>query len=177
MPSDNSNNKKKNIELASQIFTEYSEFIHSVIRSKVQNNEKVDDICQDFFLSLVHKPIPPKIKNIKGFLYRAIINDITDSHRRVVRYKTHIQKYSQKMKTSINKTPSGNAFKEKEEIKETLRFLYEQLPSSCSQAIILHFGDNLSIKEVAKKMNVKSSSASRYISIGLKKLRRLLTGK
>ena len=177
MASGKSNNKKNNLELASQIFIEYGDFIHSVIYAKVQNDEKADDIYQDFFLSTVYKPIPPEIKNIKGFLYRAIINDITDAHRRVDRYKTNIQKYNQKIKTLINKTPSENAFKEKEEIKEMLRLIHEQLPSSCSQAIILRFGDNLSIKEVAKKMNVKSSSVSRYISTGLKKLQRLLTGK
>jgi RNA polymerase sigma-70 factor (ECF subfamily) len=177
MASGKENNKKNNLELASQIFDDYGDFIYSVICAKVQNEEKADDIYQDFFLSLISKPISPGIKNIKGFLYRAIINDITDSYRRVDRYKTNIQKYNQKIKTSINKRPSRNAFKEKEEIKEMLKLIQEQLPSSCSQAIILRYGDNLSIKEIAKKMNVKSSSVSRYISKGLKMLRRLLTGK
>lgn len=177
MASGKSYNKKKNLELASQIFDGYSDFIYSVIYAKVQNEEKADDIYQDFFISLISKPIPPSIKNIKGFLYRAIYNDITDSYRRVDRYKTNMKKYNQKIKTTINKSPSRNAFKEKEEIKEMLRLIHEQLPSSCSQAIILRYGDNLSIKEVAKKMNVKSSSVSRYISKGLKMLRLLLTGK
>lgn len=177
MAPNKSNNKKKDIELASKIFSEYGDFIHSIIHLKVQNEEIANDICQDFFLSLVHKPIPPEVKNIKGFLYRAIINDITDAHRRVERYKNHIQKYGQKMKSSINKTRFENAFKEKEEIIKMLEIIHEQLPSSCSQAIMLRYGDNLSIKEVAKKMNVKSSSVSRYLSTGVKKIRQLLTRK
>jgi len=177
MASDNSNNKKEDIELASKIFSEYGDFIRSIIQSKVQNEEKAVDLYQDFFLSLVYNPIPPEITNIKGFLYRAIINDITDAHRRVERYKNHIQKYGQKIKYSINKTHFENAFKEKEEIIKMLELIHEQLPSSCSQAIMLRYGDNLSIKDVAKKMNVKSSSVSRYLSTGLKRLRRLLTRK
>lgn len=166
-----------NVELASQIFSEYGDFIHSIIYTKVQNEEKAEDISQDFFLSLVYKPIPTGVRNIKGFLYRSIINDITDAHRRVERYKTHIQKYGQKIKSSINKTPFENAFIEKEEIINMLELINEQLPSSCSQAIILRYREDMSIKEVAKKMNVKSASVSRYISTGLKKLRQLWTQK
>ena len=105
------------------------------------------------------------------------INDIADAHRRVERYKKHIKKYGQKMKYSINKSHSTNAFKEKEEIIKMLELIHEQLPMSCAQAIMLRYGDNLSVKEVAKKMNVKIPSVRRYLSTGLKILRQLLTGK
>ena len=177
MASNNSNNKKKNIKLASKIFFEYGDFIHSIIISKVQDEDKASDLCQDLFLSLVQNPIPPEVANIKGLLYRAIINDIADAHRRVERYKKHIKKYGQKMKYSINKSHSTNAFKEKEEIIKMLELIHEQLPMSCAQAIMLRYGDNLSVKEVAKKMNVKIPSVRRYLSTGLKILRQLLTGK
>ena len=71
MTSKNSyNNHYKNIELASQIFSEYGAFIPSITYTKVQEKQKADDLSQDFFLSLVHKPIPPDVRNIKGFIYR-----------------------------------------------------------------------------------------------------------
>ena len=81
MASNNSNNKKKNIKLASKIFFEYGDFIHSIIISKVQDEDKASDLCQDLFLSLVQNPIPPEVANIKGLLYRAIINDIADARK------------------------------------------------------------------------------------------------
>jgi len=172
-----SNKDIKNIELASQIFFEYGDFIHSIIHTKVHDLEKEDDLLQDFFLSLVHKPIPSDVRNKKSFLYRAIINDITDSRRRSERYTTHIQKYGKKIESSINKTTPEDAYINEEQIIKMLELIKEQLPISCSQAIILRYRDNLSIREVAKKMNVKSASVSRYISTGLKKLRRLWTRK
>lgn len=178
MVANNSNNNyRENVELASQIFSEYGDFIHSIIHTKVQNVEKANDISQDFFLSLVRNPMPSNIKNKKSFLYRAIIHDIADARRRVDRYSTHIEKYRQKVKSSINKTPSKNAFKEKEQIIEMLELIKEQLPGSCSQAIILRYRDNQSIKDVAKQMGVQRASVSRYLSTGLKKLRRLWTNK
>lgn len=172
MASNNSEKNRKNVELASQIFCEYGDFIQSVIHTKVKNQEKEEIIFQDFFLSLVHRPMPSNVYNKKSFLYRAIINDISDSRRRSELYSTHIEKYSQKMKSTINKSTSKNAYINEEQIIKMLKLIKEQLPGSCSEAIILRYRDNMSIQEVAQKMNVKSASVSRYISTGMKKLRR-----
>ena len=173
MASNNSEKIRKNVKLATQIFCEYGDFIHSIIHTKVKNQEKEEIIFQDFFLSLVYRPMPPNVRNKKSFLYRAIINDISDSRRRSEIYSTHIEKYSQKMKSTINKSTSKNAYINEEQIIKMLKLIKEQLPGSSSEAIILRYRDNMSIQEVAKKMNVKSASVSRYISTGMKKLRRL----
>lgn len=177
MALNNADNNKENIKRASQIFFEYGDFIYSVIYSKVSNAEKAEDLYQDFFLSTVHKPVPTDVKNVKSYLYRAIINDIADSRRRSERFTTKFEKYEQKIKNTINKSTPENAYISEEQIIKMLKLIKEQLPISCSEAIILRFRDNLSIGEVAKEMNVKTASASRYISTGLKKLRRLLAGK
>ena len=173
MASKSSNNNRKNLDRASQVFFEYGDFIHSIIHTKVNNWEKEEEMLQDFFLSLVHKPITPDVKNIKSYLYRAIINDITDSRRRSERYSTHIQNFEKKMKFSINKSTPENAYINEEQISKMLKLIKEQLPVTCSEAITLYFIENMSTQEIAKKMNVKSASVSRYISTGLKKLRRL----
>jgi RNA polymerase sigma factor (sigma-70 family) len=176
MESDNSNNQyAKNIEHAFQIFSEHDDFINSVIYNKVQNLEKTRDLSQNFFLSLVYSPIPPDVQNIRSFIYRAIINDIIDSRSQIERNLKNFQKYSKKMKNAINKTPSSNAYIEKEQIFEMLEMLKEQLPYSCFRAIILRYKENQSVREIAGKMGVKKASVRRYLSIGLKKLRQILT--
>jgi RNA polymerase sigma factor (sigma-70 family) len=173
MRSNNSDKNRKNVELASQIFCEYGDFIRSIIHTKVNNQEKEEIIFQDLFLSLVYKPMPPNVRNKKSFLYRAIINDITDFHRRSERYSINIQKYNEKMKTTIKKCPSKNAYINEEQFIRMLKLIKAQLPGSSSEALILRYRDNMSIQEVAKKMNVKTDSVNRYISTGIKKLRRL----
>jgi RNA polymerase sigma-70 factor (ECF subfamily) len=173
MVSNSSDKKRKNVERASQIFFEYGDFIRSIIHTKVNDPEKEENMVQDFFLSLVYKPMPASVRNKKSYIYRAIINDITDLRRRSERYSTHIQNFEKKIKYTINKSTPENAYINEEQISRMLRLIKEQLPDSCSEAITLRYIENMSIQEVAEKMNVKSSSVSTYISTGVKKLRRL----
>lgn len=173
MALNSSDKNRENAERASQIFFEYGDFIRSIIHTKVNNWEKEEEMLQDFYLSLVHNPIPPDIHNIKSYLYRAIINDITDFSRRSERYAKHIKNFEKKMKLSINKSYPENAYINEEQITKMLKLIKEQLPDSCSKAITLYFIENMSLQEVAEKMNVKTASVSSYISSGVKKLRRL----
>jgi RNA polymerase sigma-70 factor (ECF subfamily) len=173
MALNSSDKQTKNTQRTSQIFFEYGDFIRSIIHTKINDWEKEEEMLQDFYLSLVHKPIPPDVQNIKSYLYRAIINDITDSRRRSERYMKYIKKFEKKMKLSINKSTPENAYINEEQISKMLKLIKEQLPVSCSKAITLYYIENMSIQEIAEKMNVKTASVSRYISSGVKRLRRL----
>lgn len=173
MASNNPNKNKTNVELASKIFFEYSDFIHSVIHTKVNNQEIEEDMIQDLFLVLVRKPIPADVKNKRSYLYKTIINDITDFRRRSEVYITYFKNFEKKMDSAINKSTPENAYINEEQIIKMLKLIKEQLPVSCSRAIILHYVENMNIHEVAKEMNVRTASVSRYIHKGLKKLRRL----
>ena len=165
---------RNNVGPAAEVFAEHGDFIHMIIFSKVKNHTLADDIFQDFFLSLVYKPIPQNVKNIKGYLYRAIINDIIDAARRVERYSHHMHKFAEHFNHSINKRTPENAFLKIEETNKMFELLKERLTNSQSQAIDLRYRNHHSIKEVAEKMDVKSKSISRYISIGLRKIRQSL---
>ena len=176
MAPDNPNNQyTKNVERAFEIFSEHGDFINSVIYNKVQNIETTKDLSQKFFLSIVYNPIPSDVQNIRSFIYRAIINDIIDFRGQMERNSKNFQKYSKKMKNAINKTPSSNAYIENEQIFEMIEMLREQLPYSSFRAIILRYRENQSVKEIAGQMGVKRASVQRYLTIGLKKLRQILT--
>ena len=165
---------RNNVGLAAEIFAEHGDFIHMVIFSQVKNKARIDDIFQDFFLSLVRKPIPQDVKNIKGYLYRAITNDIIDATRRVNKYSYHMHKYHEYPNHSINKRTPENAFIDVEETNKMFGLIKGRLTNSQYQAMALRYRTHHSIKEVAEKMGVKSTSVSRYISIGLKKIRQSL---
>jgi RNA polymerase sigma-70 factor (ECF subfamily) len=173
MVRNSSDKKSQNTQRAAKIFLEYGDFIHSIIHTKINNWEKEEEMLQDFFLSLVHKPIPPDVKNMESYLYRAIINDITDSRRRSERYLKYIKKFEKKINFTINKSTPENAYINEEQISKMLKLIKEQLPVSCSKAVTLYYIENMSIQDIAKEMNVKTASVSRYISSGVKILRRL----
>ncbi|MHC4106008.1 MAG: RNA polymerase sigma factor [Planctomycetota bacterium] len=172
MPLSQTGDCRKNVGNAAEIVSEYSDFIYMVICSQVKNKSRVDDIFQDFFISLVSKPIPNDVKNIKSYLYRAISNDIVDTQRQSERYREQIKKYRERCDFSINKSQPENALVKEEQMNKMFDFLKGRLTSSQSQAIALRYGTNYTIKEVAREMGVKSTSVSRYICTGLRRMRK-----
>jgi len=164
-----------NVDCATDIYSKHGEFILSVIRYHAGNNNKIDDLFQDFFLSLVRRPIPPDVRNIRGYLYRAITSEIIDASRRVKSYKARMEKYAWNLNYSINRNTPENVLIEIEEINKMLKLIESQLPHSEAQAVTLRYKSDWSIEEVAKKMRVNNRTVSRYISSGLSKVRQLLT--
>jgi len=170
----NTNNYATRVNIAAKVFGEYGDFIHAIIRCKVRNEAQADDLFQDFFLSIVSKSPPPALQNIKGYLYRAITNDIVDTVRRMERYESYVRKYGEQLNYSINKTSPENILTEMEELDKLFALIKKRLPESESQAIALRYRDSHSIEEVAEKMSVNNRTISRYISVGLKKIRQFL---
>lgn len=174
LPGTNSNNCAENLSIAADIFAEYGGFIYNVIYSKTRNKAQTDDLYQDFFLSLVSKPPPVDIKNIKSYLYKAITNDIVDANRQVQRYQALMNKYADNLNLSINKPDSTDASTDEGSIKKVFSLIRGHLSPVEAKAITLRYNDNRSNEEIAKEIGAKKESVSRYICVGLKKIRQIL---
>lgn len=177
LPGTNVNYYTGRVNNAAKIFDEHGDFIRSIISYQVRNETRVDDIFQDFFLALVTKPPPPDVQNIKGYLYKMIVNDVIDAFRRVERYQNKVHKYGEQLNYSINKNCPENAFIKIEEANKMFELVEKLLPQRQAQAVTLRYRDNHNIKEVAARMDVNERSVSRYISVGFSRIRRFLTVK
>jgi RNA polymerase sigma factor (sigma-70 family) len=166
-----------NVARAAEIFSLHGDFIRATIRYRIGDNTLVDDLYQDFFLSLVARPIPADVRNVKNYLYRAIINDSFDAVRRVEKYQDRIQRYAKRIENPVNKNHPENALIETEKTEKMFKAIERFLSTSESQAVTLKFKNDSSIGEVAKQMAVNKRSVSRYISVGLRKFRQFLVEK
>jgi RNA polymerase sigma-70 factor (ECF subfamily) len=164
----------ENVRLASTVFADYGSFIRAIIRSQIGDQAEAEDLYQDLFLALIQKPIPESVKNIKAYLYRAIANDAVDVVRRRQAGRTLMRKYGKRPNNSINKCQPENALIEKEQMDIMFELISGRLPKSQTDAITLRYGHNHNITEVAKRMGVDVRTVSRYISVGLRKIRHLL---
>ncbi len=174
MLSTNTNNYKAGVNIAAKVFEKYGDFIYAVIRYKVRNRAYVDDLFQDFFLSLVSKPPPSGIQNIKGYLYRAVTNDIVDAARRVEKYQTRINRYAERLRYAVTENSPENNLIEAEEMDKIFELVERRLQHNEAQAIILRFRNHCKIKGVAEKLAINNSAAWRCISEGLRKIRQFL---
>jgi len=168
------NDEAKGVERATAILAKHGDFIHAVIRYYTRNEAQADDIFQDFFLSLVSRPVPANIQNIKSYLYKAITNDIVDCARRIGKYQERMLRYAERLEYLPIEDNPENALIRKEETDKIVRLVEMRLRPSEAQAVILRYRDDYEINEVAVKMGVNARTVSGYISTGLRKVRQFL---
>ena len=165
--------ESSSIDLAKRVFTKHGHFIRSTIRFHVRDEPIAEDIFQDFFLSLISKPIPQNIRNERAFLYRVISAKTKDAFRKIDRYQQNMNRYAQCYKLPADTCPE-NAVIEADEVEKMFELIRNRLPSREAAAIKLRYKNNLDTSKVADKMGLKPKSVSRYISAGLKRVRNIL---
>lgn len=158
------------VEHTAAVFDEYGGFIRAVIRFHVKDETEAEDLFQDLFLLLASKPIPPEVQNVKCYLYKVICDTAKDAFRRMERYQTRVRRYGERNARTIETRPDG-ALVEAEEKKRMFELIEKRLPPPQALAVTLRFRDNYDTDQVAEKMRIKPRTVSRYVSVGLDKLR------
>ena len=168
-------NPPENLAYAEKVFTEHGDFVRRILRFHVRNQVEREDLFQDFFLELISKPIPEDVQNVRGYIYHVVCDNIKDAFRRIERYQKRLHRYAEHHRHIIEDRPE-NKLIETEEIEKMFELICRHLPKNEAKAMALRYKDNCNIRETAKKMDVKPRSVSRYLSVGVKKLRQVLGG-
>ena len=161
----------KKVRVAAEIFDIYGDEIRAIIHFNVKDTSKADDIFQDFFMSIVRKPIPLDIQDIKAYLYRAVINDVIDFSRKKKCHQDHIQKYAQCRKHFIMTEDPQTIAIQTEDTNKMLQLIKSRLPKREAEVVIQRYGQGFSTTDTAEKMCVNKRIVSQYLSIALKKMR------
>ena len=114
--------------------------------------------------------MPGDIRNIRGILYRVWTDRIKDSFRKIDNYQTKIKRYA-RQHDDLDKTSPENRLIEKEELEKMFKLIHRELPANEARAIELRFKHKRNRNEAAKIMGVDPSTVSRYVSVGIKKVR------
>lgn len=159
---------------AAKVYLDYADFIKKLILLKIQDDDKADDILQDFFLALVSNPLPSDVQNIELYLQKAISNDIVEAIRKKRRYWNFIHEYAECNNHFTNGKKPETAAMEVEEANRIFELVEKKLPPSEAQAVCSRYRDDLSNKKIAEKMNVHPKTARGYVCEGLGRIRTLL---
>jgi RNA polymerase sigma factor (sigma-70 family) len=165
---------KERVKQAEDIFETYGDEIRAMISLNVKEQSMADDIFQNLFLSVVHKPIPPHIDRIGAYLYRIIMNDVIDETRKANGYHHFVRGYGHRNNRQTLQEPPDDDVMEVEDVHKMLQLLKRHLPSREAEAAICKhvYGNNVS--DGAREMNVDNRTFSRYLSRGKKRIRQLI---
>ncbi len=165
---------RKQVKPAAEIFKKYGDLIFTIIWFNVGDKSKADDIFQDFFLSIVHKPIPPNIRDVRGYISRAVKNDVYDAARQKRTHRARIQKYAQYSGDGMVERDPQNTLIQTEEIQKIFKLIRKHLPRHEAQALIQRFSHGRDASDAAERMHVNKRTFSRYLCTGLKKIRQII---
>ncbi len=161
----------RNMKEATDMFEKHIHTIRAAIRFHINDSSSMDDIFQDFFLSLVEMPVPRRDQNIKAFINRAIRNDVLDAVSQNRNYHQRNCKYAQMHKDRFkSKTPDEIAI-HADDIRQLFDTVENQLLHHESQAIIQKYRYDRDADEAAEAMGVTKRSVSHYLCTGMRKLR------
>jgi RNA polymerase sigma factor (sigma-70 family) len=164
---------KERVAFATRVYVEHGEFLRRVIRAQMQDDSLADDIFQGFFLSLITRPLPRQIDNLRSYLSRAVTRDIIDAKRRRCQDRLNVQNYA-RHKEDVSAEAEGpvQEVMAAEEMEGIVELIREHLRPTEARAVTLRLWDNCDAVEAARRMGVTVRSATRYLSLGLSKLRR-----
>ena len=174
MSESNSLEIRNNVKMAAEVFDEHGDAIRAIIKFNVRSETEIDDIFQEFFLSIVRRPIPQSVQDIRGYLYKAVTNDIIDISRRNKSDRNRIHRYAECRKYSINEDDPENIIIQTEEIKKVFQLIENSLSRREAEVVVKRYSRNLSTTDTAQRMFVNKRTVSRYLSVAIKKARQLI---
>lgn len=162
------------IRTADAIFAEYGGFIRAIIRVQAGSRLDPEDLFQEFYFTLLYRPIPADVKNVQGYLYRTIVHHVINAARFQETYAHNLKKYAKEVRISINSKESEDAFIDEEQKHTVVTRLARFLRGREAQAFVLRYRDDCSILEIATRMGINRRTVSHYLSESLRSLHRRL---
>lgn len=162
---------QESIKQAAETFEENSDMIRISISSQVYDKSIVDDIFHNLFISLVKSPIPPNVENVKGYLRRAIRNDVIDFSIKRKCFQKREQKYAHVYSIRMGCCNPVDEIALTDQARHIFKIIEKELPSHEARALIEKFRYGRDSQEAAMAMGITRRSFSRYLCTGLKRLR------
>lgn len=155
---------------------------HSLVRfltKKLKDHQDAVDIAQDAYLKMYTLKDPEKLNNARAFLFQTASNMATDQLRRKTLHSRYIQReITQQIvdneKESENSAPSTEQTVSAEQELQLIQNAIKELSPNCRQAFLLQRNQGMTYSEIAREMNVSTSSVEKYISAALKHFHRKL---
>lgn len=171
----NGEDTRRRVKRAEEVFDRYGDEIRAMIDFNVRDKSSTEDILHDFFVSIVKKPVPLGIENVRAYLYRAVSNDVVDRFRRARNHREGIQVYAEyRRDRAVQKEPQ-NAAIEAEETERMLQLIESHLPPRQANAFIQQCGVGRGASDAATELSVDKRSVSRYLTEAIKKIRGIVS--
>ncbi|MEQ5790749.1 sigma-70 family RNA polymerase sigma factor [Muricauda sp. NFXS6] len=140
--------------------------LHNFVKKRVNNAQDAEDLTQEIFLKFA-KSWDDKVHiHLKAWLYTIARNRITDYYR--------TRKTSSRELHDMAMEDEGDRDRAMEELSGCIRYFVRELPVHYRQVLQLYAMEELSQKEIAKRLDMNHATVRSKVQRGRKKLKGLI---
>lgn len=138
-----------------------------------------EDIVQEIFVRLWQKRNELNIStSVQAYMYQSVHNECINFLKRKIVLNQNNSEFEIKLKRAelfyaISEEDGSSALLY-HELEDKVKQAIRKLPEQCRQIFILSRIENLSVKEIASKLDLSTNTVQRQISIAIAKIRELL---
>ena len=160
------------VDGAARLFDEHHSYIQATIQYFTKDPQEQVEFYQELFIYFVRKPVREDVIRIKAYLYRVILDRFRDRKRHQARYRKHLEAYahSHPGRPCEPENPSPD----RQKMVALFALIEERLTQKEAEVVLCKYKEDIDVEEIAHRMNVTPETVRRYLSTGLKKLRKLL---
>ncbi len=160
------NNQQKPNENILSAFHRYKSALKFFISGYVVNVQDVEDVCQETFLRTYKSSLEKDVQKPKSFMFRVAKNLIISDFRKA---STQLNEYVEDIDL-VDSTIELDNLENNALAQEKLGVMCEaiaSLPNKCRQAVVMRKVYGLATKDIAKRMNISTTTVSNYITKGM----------
>lgn len=163
-----------NEQAFNQLFERHWFKVYSIAHRYVKDEETALEISHDIFLNIWTKRHQLNIISFKSYVITAAsYHGIRKKQTQKAIPVTYVEDYEYTEDTQSDRHAhnQGEINIDEKEINETVDHLLEELPKRCREIYHMSRRDNLSITEIAEKLNISKRTVENQLTIALKHLR------
>jgi RNA polymerase sigma-70 factor (ECF subfamily) len=151
------------------IYDRYSRPLYLYILSKTDRGETSKDVLQDLFATLWEKRCALDIhQSLRSYLYQSVRHKIIDLYRKDITYRKYLQQLIEHFDAQPHNISETYDYKAKAtEVFEAIN----RLPEKMKEIFMLSRFENLSIEQIACRLDLSQQTVKNQISKALKILR------
>lgn len=150
------------------IWTTFHKELKAFVLNKTRNSADTDDILQDVFIKIIHNiEKVNQAENLRHYLYgivRNAINDYFRNKKQIVDSSEFEEKITEEETQSLNTTIAEGCIKP----------FINKLPDNYRDALLITEFQDISQKDLAKRLNISYSGAKSRVQRGKEKLKELI---